>query len=73
MLELQPDQRHAEIIVKEIDGRGGGKAHGSMGIVETREEIEQYSESPEVSGSDGTAYRGLAARLNYLALDSPIM
>ena len=59
--------------MQEIDGHGGGKAHGSLGIVEACEEVEQYAESPEMSGSDGTAYRGLVSRLNYLDLDSPIM
>ena len=73
VLEHQPDQTHSEIIVQEIDGHGGGKAHGSLGIVEACEEVEQYAESPEMSGSDGTAYRGLVSRLNYLDLDSPIM
>ena len=41
------------------------------GTAETKEEAERYLESPELRQADATAFRGLAARLNYLALDRP--
>ena len=41
------------------------------GAAETNEEIKAYQVSPEMSRSDSTVFRGLAARLNYLSLDRP--
>ena len=71
-IEYEPDQRHAEIIIKEM-GVEGAKPATCSGTTETPEEAELIAASLEMSSSDATAYRGLAARLNFLAQDSPIL
>ena len=39
------------------------------GAADTKEEAKAYKTSPELSKSDATAFRSLAARLNFLAID----
>ena len=69
-LEYEPDQRHAELIIRDMGMR---KAHQAPipGIAATKAEERQYAQSPQLNCKDATAFRGLAARLNYLALDRP--
>ena len=69
-ITYEPDQRHAELIVKEM-GMEGAKPAPTPGVPETKDEVRMYDQSPELSKADSTAFRGLAARLNYLALDRP--
>ena len=69
-VEYEPDQRHAELIVREL-GMETARAVSTPGAAESREEAEANEDSPELEKADATAYRGLAARLNYLALDRP--
>ena len=71
-IEYEPDQRHAEIIIKEM-GVEGSKPSACPGAAETPEEARVMAASPEMASSDATAFRGLAARLNFLAQDSPIL
>ena len=69
-LQYEPDQRHAELIVKEM-GMEGAKPAVTPGTAETKEETKAYDKSPELSRRDAAVFRGLAARLNYLSLDRP--
>ena len=69
-LQCEPDQRHAELIVKEM-GMEGAKPAVTPGTAETKEETKAYDKSPELSRRDAAVFRGLAARLNYLSLDRP--
>ena len=70
--EYEPDQRHAEIIIKEVDVEGATPS-ASPGAAETPEDAKLMAASLEMSSSDAAAYRGLVARFNFLAQDSPIM
>ena len=63
--EYEPDQRHAEIIVKTLGLR---EAKGVRTPCEENKAAVD-SEEEELQGQDATAYRGLAARVNYLAMD----
>ena len=63
-LQYEPDQRHAELIVKEM-GMEGAKPAVTPGTAETKEETKPYDKSPELSRRDAAVFRGLAARLNY--------
>ena len=64
-VEYEPDQRYAKIIIKEM-GMENVKPSTSPGSAETPEEAKLMAASPEMNGSDATAYRGLAARLDFL-------
>ena len=57
-IEYEPDQRHAEIIVKEM-GVEGAKPSASPGAAETPEEAKLMAASLAVSSGDAAAYRGL--------------
>ena len=71
-IEYEPDQRHADIIIKEM-GMEGSKPSASPGAAETPEEAKVMAASPETASSDATAYRGLAARIKFLEQDIPIL
>ena len=71
-IEYEPDQRHAAIIIKEM-GMENAKPSTSPGSAETPDEAKLMAASPEISASDATAYRGLAARFKFLAQDSSIL
>ena len=58
-IEYEPDQTHSEIIIKEM-GMEGAKPSASSGAAETPEVTRLLDASPDMSGSDATAYRGLA-------------
>ena len=66
--EVEPDQRHADLIVQELQLTGANGVT-SPGESDTREKMEEYEE--ELSPSDTTRYRATAARANYLAADRP--
>ena len=53
-IEYEPDQRHAEIIIKEM-GVEGAKPSASPGAAETPEEVKLMVASLEMSSSDATA------------------
>ena len=69
-VEYEADQRHSELIVREM-GMQAAKPVATPGASETKEEIKAYQTSPEMNRSDATVFRGLAARLNYLSMDRP--
>ena len=69
-VEYEPDQRHAELLVREM-GMETSKPVATPGVADTAEEHAAYENSPELTRADATLFRGMAARLNYLSLDRP--
>ena len=67
-VEYEPDQRHAEMIIQDMQV-AGGKSVNTPIMNEDKNSVEERMKTNELSKADATAYRGLAARLNYLALD----
>ena len=68
--EYECDQRHAEIILEELDLKKC-KPVGTPGVEETLKrsgEDEAYGATP-LSPAMSTQYRGLTARANYMAQD----
>ena len=73
--EYEPDIRHAELIVREL-GLKDAKAVATPGTYDSRKHEAKDAEGRSVEGEDApmhpedaTKYRGIAARLNYLAMD----
>ena len=73
----EPDQRHSEIAVREV-GLEGAKAAPTAGkrkeqmaasVLVAALKAEVADESPELSARDASAYRGVAARCNYVGQD----
>jgi hypothetical protein len=62
-LEYQADQRHAEIIVKDLELTSESKGVVTPGVNEREEGGEELGEF------DASRYRAIAARANYLAQD----
>ena len=67
-VEYEPDQRHAEIIIKSM-GVQDSKPSATPGANEDKDVVNLRSKSKMLVGKEATEYRALAARLNYLALD----
>ncbi len=61
-IEYEPDPRHAELIVEELNLQNA-KSVMTLGEKMTNEE------SPKLSATDVTRYRSICARTNYLAQD----
>ena len=72
-LEYEADQRHAEIIVKEMVLETAAKVNTpgtrSSAEVRVRSNPDQQPESRQLSAEMSTQYRQLGARANYLATD----
>ena len=64
--ELEADQRHAELIVNAL-GLAEAKTVSTPG--EETKPWQEESDAVELEPKQATEYRGLAARINYLALD----
>ena len=64
--EVEPDQRHADIIVHELQ-LDEARAVGTPGEPEAR--WEEEDNAAPLSAEDASKYRALAARANYLAAD----
>ena len=64
--EIEPDQRHADVIVHEL-GLHDSKPVGTPGEMECRNEDEDNEQ--HLDDGQATKYRALAARANYLAGD----
>ena len=65
---LEADQRHAELIIRELS------LEGANGVGTPGEDDKPWKEQEEaemLTGGDATRFRGIAARANYLALDRP--
>ena len=67
-VEYEPDQRHADLIITEM-GMTKAKTVVSPTAPEDKDEKNIRDSSQELRKEDASRYRGLAARLNYLALD----
>ena len=67
-IEYEPDRRHADLIVQGMNVEDA-RTLSTTGVSEGSEGIKKRDESPELPPQEATAYRALAARLNYLALD----
>ena len=67
--ELEADQRHAELIVDQLNLKSG-KGVTSPGVDDIHDDDDDCSD--DVLGpADATAFCGMAARCNYLAADRP--
>ena len=66
-IEYESDQRHADTIVDELD-LGNAKPVSTPGVTELKE-AGNGSSVEELTGSQVTKFRSIAARLNFLALD----
>jgi len=64
-IALEADQRHVEIVLKQL-GLEGGRAVGTPG---TKERETEDGDDEELGPEEKTAYRGVAARLNFVAMD----
>ena len=64
-IRYEADQRHAEIIIKQLGMSGESKTAVTPGINESRQE----GDEDELIQNEATHYRALTARANYLAHD----
>eukprot|EP00973_Karenia_brevis_P036614 5046527-Karenia_brevis.AAC.1 len=69
-IEYEADQRHTDIIVKQL-GLQKAKAVTSPVMPECVEAVRRREQEEPLNKADSSQYRGLAARLNYLAQDRP--
>ena len=67
-ISYEPDQRHAEIIVRELTDINGMQRLSTPGRRTKREELREDDEE-ELQSKQATAYRALVARANYLSQD----
>ena len=65
---LEIDPRHAKLIIKQL-GVGELRSAAAPGI-DGFDEVDR-EDDVEITGSDATRFRGVAARCNYLAFDRP--
>ena len=66
-IECESDQRHAEIIVKQMGLEPGSKAVATPAL---RMKIDEVKDGNEELGNDqATVFRGIVARGNYLSRD----
>ena len=66
--EYEADQRHVDLIVKETGADGSSTLSHPGG---DKKDIEKEEDSEELQGAEGTRFRAVAARANYLAADRP--
>ena len=66
--EYGADPRHAELIIEQL-GVSESRTLSTPGV--DGEAEEDSIEDIAISGADGTRFRGVAARCNYLAMDRP--
>ena len=66
--EYEPDQRHADLIIKEMNMEN---ANGVKTLGEDEKGWEEESNDELISKVEAKRFRALAARANYLALDRP--
>ena len=55
-LEYEPDQRHAELIIRDL-GMDGAKPVSTPATAETKDELEDRDKAPLMSPTDATTYR----------------
>ena len=64
--ELEADPRHCELVIGQL-GLGNSKGLSALGNLDN--DPDNSDDGVELSGQDVTRFRGLATRLNYLAMD----
>ena len=69
-MEYEPNQRYAELIIQGV-AMEKAKPTPSPGVAATKKDDQQYDQSPQLRRTDAAAFRGLAAGLDYFALDRP--
>ena len=67
-MEYEPDQRHADLVIEQA-GVSHCKPVNTPCCSEAEYDEAKRLESEYLRGEEATLYRGIAARLNYLALD----
>ena len=84
-ITYEPDQRHAEIIIKELNLVDSSKSTtephksaqrrsnpvGTPAVPENHVALQERDNSEYMDKHDASRYRALSARLNYLSLDRP--
>ena len=69
-IRLEADQRHAEILVRQL-GLESAKGLDLPGVKDTSEEDADEASGQPVDAVQATLYRACAARCNFLSLDRP--
>ena len=69
-IEYEADQRHAELIVREM-AMETAKPVSTPGLTDSKEEVAERENSPDLDKAAAKSFRGLVARFNYLAMDRP--
>ena len=67
-LELEADPRHAELVVQQLELQGS-KSLSTPGVDGADED--DTEEDRPLSDADASKFRGVIARINYLAADRP--
>ena len=67
-IEYEADPKHRQIVLEYFGFQEGSRA---LGVNGDREEREEEGDSEPLGKEEAKAYRGLAARLNYMSLDCP--
>ena len=68
-IRYEADPRHAEIIINQLGLSQTSKSVGTPGVPPTAPRNEDDAENPLLAPAEASAYRGLAARANFLSLD----
>ena len=66
----EPDEKHAGVIIQTM-GVENGKSVATPALTERAEDVQDREESAELSPTETTSYRALAARVSYLSADRP--
>ena len=69
-ITYEADQRHAEIVIKEMNMKQAN-AVSTPTVPESSEEANLRLSSPDMTKDEASRFRGLVARVNYLSLDRP--
>ena len=69
-ITYEADQRHAEIVIKEMNMKRAN-AVSTPTVPEPSEEANSRLSSPDMTKGEASRFRGLVARVNYLSLDRP--
>ena len=69
-ITCEADQRHAEIVIKEMNMKKAN-AVSTPTLPEPSEEANSRLSSPDMTKDEASRFRRLVARVNYLSLDRP--
>ena len=69
-ITYEADQRHAEIVIKEMNMKKANAVSTPI-VPEPSEEANSRLSSPDMTKDEASLFRGLVARVNYLSLDRP--